>query len=143
MKQPADRCLVREVQEAIVIDSAQQAGEYLLKHIFVPWEQFEQEEFHVFLLNCRRRITHHVMVYRGTIDAIRIRQAELFRTAIRLNAWGILMTHNHPSGQALPSSGDVEVYRASQEAGKLLGIEVIDHIVVGHNTWQSLRERAG
>ncbi len=139
MKQRADRCLVREVSEEVFIHSDRAAGEYLLKSIFVPWEQFEQEEFHVFLLNRYRRITHHVMVYRGTIDAIHIRQAELFRTAVRLNAWGVLMSHNHPSGQALPSADDLRAYRASRQAGELLGIEVVDHIVIGHGAWQSIR----
>lgn len=139
MKQRADRCLVSEVSEEVFIHSDRAAGEYLLKSIFVPWEQFEQEEFHVFLLNRHRRITHHVMVYRGTIDAIHIRQAELFRTAVRLNAWGVLMSHNHPSGQALPSADDLRAYRASRQAGELLGIEVVDHIVIGHGAWQSIR----
>jgi DNA repair protein RadC len=143
MKPRTDQCLVREVREAIWINSAQEAGEYLLNAVFVPWEQFEQEEFHVFLLNCRRRITHHLLVYRGTIDTISIRQADLFRAAVRFNAWGLLMTHNHPSGDALPSSNDLRAYEASQQTGELLGIEVVDHIIVGCGTWQSLRALQG
>lgn len=135
-----DRCLIKVVREQIEINSAQQAGEYLLHHVYVPFDQFEQEEFWVFPLNARHCITHQVMVYRGTIDMIQVRQAELFRTAVRLNAWGLLMAHNHPSGSALPSDDDCRMYQATLEAGALLGIEVVDHIVVGRQAWTSLRE---
>lgn len=135
-----ERCLVREVREEVVIHSPQAAGEYLLGHVFTPFEQFEQEEFWVFPLNCRRRITHAFMVYRGTLTAVHIRPAELFRAAVRLNAWGVLLAHNHPTGDASPSDDDLQMQRRLRQAGELLGIEVVDHLVVGRDTWTSLHE---
>lgn len=138
-----ERCLVREVREEVFINSVQEASEYLLKHVFTPFEQFEQEEFWVFPMNCRHRITHQIMVYRGTVNAVHIRPAELFRAAIRLNAWGVLLAHNHPSGCAEPSADDLQMQQALCQAGKLLGIEVVDHLVVGRNAYTSLREIGG
>lgn len=132
--------LVQEVKEPVFIRTAQAAGEYLLQNIFVPFEQFEQEELWVFLLNGRHRITHQLMVYRGTVNSISVRQAELFRLAVRLSAWGLLFAHNHPSGEATPSENDIRVYRNSCQVGELLNIEVIDHLVVGRNAWTSLHE---
>jgi DNA repair protein RadC len=143
MKRKVDRCLVSEVREEVFIDTPQEAGEYLLKHVFTPFEQFEQEECWVFTLNCRRRITHRFMVYRGTISAIRIRPAELFRAAIRLNAWGVLLAHNHPSGCAVPSGDDLQMHQTLCQAGELLGMEVVDHLVVGRDAWTSLRQIGG
>jgi len=132
--------LVQEVKEPVFIRTAQAAGEYLLQNIFVPFEQFEQEELWVFLLNARQRMTYQVMVYRGTVNSIPVRQTELFRLAVRLSAWGLLFAHNHPSGVATPSEEDVLIYRNSRQAGELLNIEVIDHLVVGRNAWTSLHE---
>lgn len=111
-----------------------------MNHIFVPFEQFEQEEVWLFLLNGRHRITHEAMMYRGTINAAQVRQAELFRLAVRLNAWGVLFAHNHPSGEATPSENDVKIYQASRQVGELLGIEVVDHLVIGRDAWTSLAE---
>lgn len=138
--QMKERCFVREVKEVVFVHTPQAAGEYLLKHIFVPFEQCEQEEFWVFPLNCRYRITHQVMVYRGTIDSIHIRQAELFREAIRLNAYGVIFAHNHPSGEASPSEDDLRLHQTTCQVGDLLGIKVVDHFVVGRGTWTSLRQ---
>lgn len=131
---------VQEVKEPVFIRNSQAAGQYLLNSIFVPFEQFEQEELWVFLLNARQRMTHQVMVYRGTVNSIEVRQTELFRLAVRLSAWGLLFAHNHPSGVATPSENDVLIYRNSRQVGELLNIEVIDHLVVGRDAWTSLHE---
>ena len=135
-----ERCFVREVQAEVFVHSPREAGEYLLQQVFTPFEQFEQEEIWVFTLNCRRRITHEFMVYRGTIQTVHSRPAELFPAAVRLSAWGILLAHNHPSGCSTPSGDDVEMQRRIRQAGGLLGIEVVDHLVVGRNAWTSLHE---
>ena len=70
-----------------------------------------------------------------------IRVAELFRIGIRENAASIIVAHNHPSGDPAPSPEDVAITRKMVEAGELLGIEVLDHIIIGRNSFVSLKER--
>lgn len=137
-----DTHFIQALKEPVFLFGTQDAGAYLVNKHFVPFAQFEQEELWVFTVSTRRQLTHQAMVYRGMVDSIPVRQAELFRLAIRLNAWGILLAHNHPSGVATPSASDRQVYEATRQAGELLGIQVIDHLIVGREAWTSLREAA-
>jgi len=66
---------------------------------------------------------------------------ELFREAVRLNSAALIIAHNHPSGDPTPSPEDVQVTRQIVEAGKLLSIDVLDHLVIGQARWVSLKER--
>ena len=134
---------VREVREAVVIDSPQTAAQYLLEKVFTPFEQFDQEEIHVLLLNNKNQITHVVMVYRGTVNQALIRSAELFKEAVRVNAVSIILAHNHPSGDPTPSPQDTQVSSVAHEVAKLLDITLLDHIIVGQDRWVSLKERLG
>ena len=81
------------------------------------------------------------MVYRGTINTVYIRPAEVFKEAVRVNAPALLLSHVHPSGDPTPSPEDVRVTEEVVQAGKLLNISVLDHIVVGKDVWISLKER--
>ena len=101
----------------------------------------EQEELRVLLLDIRNRVLDTVTVYRGSISSSQVRVGELFRTAIRRNAASIIVIHNHPSGDPTPSPDDVAVTRAMTQAGKLLDIEVLDHLVIGHGRFVSLKDR--
>jgi DNA repair protein RadC len=101
----------------------------------------EQEELRVMLLDIRNRVLETVSVYRGSINSSQVRVGELFRTAIRRNAASIIVIHNHPSGDPTPSPDDVAVTRAMAQAGKLLDIEVLDHIVIGQGRFVSLKDR--
>lgn len=132
---------VWQVKSGDILSCSTGVAGYLQTNIFSPFEQFEQEEFWVLLLNKRQRLTHQLMVYRGTVDLVMVRPAELFREAIRLNACALILAHNHPSGDASPSDEDIRVTKHIKEAGVLLGIEVIDHFVVGKDSWTSFREQ--
>lgn len=99
----AENRFVRAVREEVVVHRPADAAAHLLQQIFVPFERFDQEELWLLLLSARNRITHEVMLYRGTVDSIPIRPAEVFKEAIRVNAAGILLAHNHPSGECSPS----------------------------------------
>jgi DNA repair protein RadC len=101
----------------------------------------EQEHLRVFLLDTRNRVLNIVEVYQGSLNSSQIRVGELFRAAIRRNAAGIIVVHNHPSGDPSPSPEDLAVTRALIEAGKLLDINVLDHLIIGHGNWISLKER--
>lgn len=102
----------------------------------------EQEHLVVLLLNTRNRLLGEpVQVYCGSLNTALIRTGEVFRVAIKVNAAAILVAHNHPSGDASPSPEDVAVTRALIEAGKLLDIELVDHLILGRSAWVSLKER--
>lgn len=102
----------------------------------------EQEELRVIMLNIRNEVERIETVYRGSLNSSQIRVGELFKTALRSsNVASIIVVHNHPSGDPTPSPDDVAVTRAIVQAGKLLDIEVLDHLVIGTNNFISLKDR--
>lgn len=102
----------------------------------------EQEYLKVMLLDTRNRVMEVVEVYHGSLNTSQVRVAELFRPAIQRNAAAILALHNHPSQDPTPSPEDVAVTRAIIQAGNLLDLPLIDHIVLGGNgRYVSLKER--
>lgn len=111
--------------------------------VLVQYEMsaLEQEELRVLLLDIRNRVLGSETVYRGSISSSQVRVGELFRAAIRRNAASIIVIHNHPSGDPTPSPDDVAITRAMVQAGKLLDIEVLDHIVIGQGRFVSLKDR--
>jgi DNA repair protein RadC len=132
---------VREVKEAVQVRSPADAAQHLLTHVYAPFEDFSQEEIWVLLLNTRNRITHEVMVYRGTVNAASIRAPELFKEAVKVNAPALIMSHCHPSGDPDPSPEDVMITNHVRAAAELLDLDLLDHIVVGKDAWVSLKER--
>lgn len=131
---------VREVKESVQVISSTIAGQYLLERVFTPFEQFDQEETWVLLLNTKHWITHEVMIYRGTVNSAIIRAAEIFKPAVRVNSQAIIMAHNHPSGTADPSPEDIQVTRHLEQVGRHLEISLLDHIIVGKDCWVSLKD---
>ena len=101
----------------------------------------EQEHMRVMILDTRNRVITTVTVYVGSLNTSVIRVGELFREAIRLNAAGVIIAHNHPSGDPSPSPEDVSVTRHIIQAGQMLDIEVLDHVVIGRQRFVSLKER--
>jgi DNA repair protein RadC len=101
----------------------------------------DQEEVRTLLLDTRNRLLGLPIVYRGSLNGASIRIAEVFRDAIRCNAASIIVSHSHPSGDPSPSAEDVLVTREIVQAGRLLGVAVLDHIVVAQNRYVSLKER--
>jgi len=101
----------------------------------------EQEHLRVILLDRRNRVMETAEVYKGSVNSSQIRIGEVFKEAIRKNASAVIVIHNHPSGDPTPSPDDVAVTRAIVQAGKLLDVEVLDHLVIGQGKWVSLKER--
>ncbi len=101
----------------------------------------EQEHLRVLLLNTRNQVLDIVEIYHGSLNASQVRVGEVFAPAVRRNAASILVVHNHPSGDPAPSPDDVAVTRAIVQAGKLLDIEVLDHLVIGQGRYVSMKER--
>jgi DNA repair protein RadC len=101
----------------------------------------EQEELRVMILDTRNRVLSVDTIYRGNVNTSIVRNAEVFREAIRRNAPAVIVFHNHPSGSPDPSPEDVSTTRSMISAGKMLDIEVMDHIIFGRNRYVSLKER--
>ena len=102
----------------------------------------DHEELWVIDLDTRNRILSLVKLYMGSVNSSQVRICEVFRQAIIENSPGIIVCHNHPSGDTSPSPEDVNLTRALVQAGKLLGIDVLDHIVVAYGRFTSLKERS-
>lgn len=101
----------------------------------------EQEHLRTILLDTKNRVLASPTVYVGNVNSSIIRVSEIFREAVRANATALIIAHNHPSGDPTPSPEDVQVTRSVIEAGSLLGIELLDHLVIGHQRFVSLKER--
>ena len=101
----------------------------------------EQEHLRVALLNTRNEVLSTEDIYIGNVNSSVVRPAEVFRPAIRSNATSIIAVHNHPSGDPTPSGADVSITRDLVESGKMLGIELLDHLVIGSgNRFVSMKE---
>lgn len=101
----------------------------------------DQEHFVVMHLDTRNRVLDTEILYKGSLNCSLVRVAEIFRGAIRRNCAAVIVAHNHPSGDPLPSPEDVALTRRLVEAGKLMEVDVLDHVVIGRNRYISLRER--
>jgi len=109
--------------------------------LMVTMSHRDQEQFWVLCLNTKNRIQHAQAIYQGTVNSAQIRPAEVFRPAMRLNSPAIIIAHCHPSGDPAPSPDDLLITRELVSAGKILDIELLDHLVIGQGTWISMRER--
>ncbi|TWU24114.1 hypothetical protein Pla52o_20380 [Novipirellula galeiformis] len=127
-------------QDKIKITSTQSAIEYCTAEFARLATDAVQEEFHIVSLDTKHQPirTHQITV--GTLDASLVHPREVFRPAIRDAASAVLLVHNHPSGDPTPSREDIQVTERLTEAGKLLGITVLDHIIVASQRCLSIRE---
>jgi len=127
--------------ELQVCETPQHAADYWERHIkTAPHFNPECECFVVLLLNTRKRIRGHHLASIGTQDTLLVHPREVFRTAIVASANTIVLMHNHPSGEPTPSDSDIAVTRDLIRAGQLIKIDVLDHVIVGHNSHVSLRQ---
>ena len=100
-----------------------------------------QEQLRVLLLNTRNQVMAQRVIYIGNVNSSVVRPAEVLRAAVIESAPSIIIAHNHPSGDPTPSPEDVSITRDLVQAGKLLGIDLLDHVVIGGDRWVSLKER--
>jgi DNA repair protein RadC len=101
----------------------------------------QQEELRVILLDTRNRVLGIPTIYKGSLNTSVVRVGEIFRPAIEAPAAAIILAHNHPSGEVAPSPEDLTVTRQCAQAGKLLDVELLDHLIVGGGRYASLKER--
>jgi DNA repair protein RadC len=101
----------------------------------------DQEHLRLILLDTRNKVLRTPTIYVGSLNTSVVRVGELFRAAIRENAAAFIVAHNHPSGDPAPSPEDINVTRQIVEAGRLLDIDVLDHIIIGSGRFVSLKQR--
>ena len=109
--------------------------------LLVEMGRLEREELRVLALNAKNAVQRMSVVYVGNVSASLVRVGELFRDAVRLDASGVVLVHNHPSGDPTPSPDDLHLTAEAVAAGRLLDVDVLDHVVIGHDAWISLRDR--
>ncbi len=124
-------------EERVVVRSPQDVANLLMAEMGF----LDQEHLRVVLLNSKNQVMAVPEVYKGSVNTSLIRASELFREAVRENCPAIIVVHNHPSGDPTPSPEDVHVTEQIVAAGKLLDIEVLDHVIVGQQSYASLKER--
>ena len=100
-----------------------------------------QEQLRVLLLNTRNQVMGQRIVYQGNVNSSIVRPAEVLRAAVIESAPSIIIAHNHPSQDPTPSPEDVSITRDLVQGGKLLGIDLLDHMIIGGDRWVSLKEK--
>ena len=132
----ARRALAAE-RDGDVIDTPAAAAQALAPHL----AHLDREALVVGLLTRKQRLIAVCPMYQGHVSGTSIRIGELFTEALRRNAAGIVLGHNHPSGDPEPSADDLRTTRDAVAAGRLLGVSVVDHVIIGAGRHVSLRER--
>jgi DNA repair protein RadC len=103
--------------------------------------RLEREELRVLLLNAKNGVIRQSTVYVGNVSAALVRVAELFRDAVRAHAAGLIVVHNHPSGDPEPSPDDLHLTAEAIAAGRLLDLPLLDHVILASDGYVSLRDR--
>jgi len=131
------RLLIASPDERPQITSPADAANLLMPEMGL----LEQEHLRVMVLDTKHHVLASPTVYVGNVNTSVIRVSELFREAVKLNCAAIIVAHNHPSGDPTPSPDDVRVTEQIVQGGKVLDIEVLDHLVIGRQRYVSMKER--
>lgn len=115
-------------------------SEDAFNHYRGPMKNLRKELFSVMLLNTKHKLIRTVQICEGALNAAYVEPREVFNQAIRASAHGVILTHNHPSGDTEPSDNDINLTRRLAEAGKLVGIKVVDHLIIGDNSYFSFAD---
>ncbi len=113
----------------------------LADRLILQMGRLEREELRVVLLNAKNSVLGIQTVYVGNVSTALVRVGELFRDAVRQHAVGLIVVHNHPSGDPQPSPDDLHLTAEAVAAGRLLDVAVLDHLIIGHDAYVSLRDR--
>jgi len=109
--------------------------------IMIPeMRDLKQEHFVCLFLNTKNRIIGKQTIFVGSLDASIVHPREVFKEAIKRSSAAVICLHNHPSGDPTPSREDIEVTRTLRQAGEVVGISVLDHVIIGYDRYISLKE---
>lgn len=124
-------------EERYVIRSPEDCANYCMNEM----RFLSQEHFVCIYLNTKNQILHKQTIFIGSLNASIVHPREVFKEALRRSAASIICLHNHPSGDPTPSREDIEVTKRLVECGRIMGIEVLDHLVIGEKKYISLKEK--
>ncbi|GGM27324.1 UPF0758 protein YsxA [Paraliobacillus quinghaiensis] len=124
-------------QERYVIRSPEDGANFVMEEMRL----LHQEHFVVLFLNTKNQIVHRQTIFIGSLNASIVHPREVFREAVKRSAASIICVHNHPSGDPSPSQEDIHVTKRLAECGKMIGIELLDHLVIGDQKFVSLKEK--
>ncbi len=113
----------------------------IAERLIMQMGRLEREELRVVILDTKNHVLRVATVYQGNVSSSLVRVGELYRDAVRLNAASVILVHNHPSGDPTPSPDDLHLTAEALAAGRLLDIGLLDHLVIGHDAYVSLRDR--
>ncbi len=120
-----------------LFDSPQKIAAYYMEDM----RHLDQEELKLLFLNARLRLIDDMVISRGTVNASMITPREIYLEALRHHAVSIVLLHNHPSGEPSPSEDDLQFTERVRQAGEMLGVSLLDHIIIGDAEYCSLKER--
>lgn len=124
-------------QDRYVIRSPEDGANYCMEEM----RFLSQEHFITLYLNTKNQVLHKQTIFIGSLNASIVHPREVFKEAFRRSAASIICLHNHPSGDPTPSREDIEVTKRLVECGKIIGIELLDHIIIGEHKFVSLKEK--
>ncbi|MBU5466528.1 DNA repair protein RadC [Virgibacillus sp. MSJ-26] len=124
-------------EERYVIRSPEDGADYVMEEM----RSLNQEHFVTLFLNTKNQIIHRQTIFIGSLNASIVHPREVFREAVKRSAASIIVAHNHPSGDPTPSQEDIHVTRRLVESGKMIGIELLDHLIIGNRKFVSLKEK--
>lgn len=123
--------------EKYVIRSPDDGASFIMEEL----RMLKQENFVVLFLNTKNQVIHRQTIFVGSLNASIVHPREVFREAVKRAAASIIVAHNHPSGDPTPSQEDIQVTRRLVESGKMIGIELLDHLIIGDRKFVSLKEK--
>nr|WP_209121976.1 DNA repair protein RadC [Alkalihalobacillus sp. BA299] len=126
-----------KLEERYVIRSPEDVSRYVMEDM----RSLTQEHFVCLYLNTKNHVLHRETIFIGSLNASIVHPREVFKEALRRSAASFICLHNHPSGDPTPSREDIEVTKRLGECGKILGIELLDHVIIGDRTYISLKEK--
>lgn len=124
-------------EERYIVRSPEDGAEYVMEEM----QGLKQEHFVALFLNTKNQIIHRQTIFIGSLNASIVHPREIFREAVKRSCASVICAHNHPSGDPSPSQEDIHVTRRLVESGKMIGIDVLDHLVIGDHTFISLKEK--
>ena len=128
--------IVRETRKIYKISSPSDIANYLMEDM----RHLKQEEFRIVLLDTKNQIIKVETVFKGTLSSCIVHPREIFQEAILATASSLICVHNHPSGSILPSNEDINITKRLIDAGEIMGIKVLDSLIIGDNSYTSLKE---
>jgi DNA repair protein RadC len=125
------------VEETHVVRSPQDVADYMMEEM----RHLKQEHFVALYLNTKNAVLHKKTLFIGSLNASIVHPRELYKEALRYSAASFICLHNHPSGNPEPSQEDIDVTKRLTETGKMLGIELLDHVIIGDRRFCSMKEK--